>query len=315
MSEGRSYAWTVLFADIVGSTAFYVRLGDSRAYALISEALDTMSACTEQHGGRVANRLGDAVLSVFDRPAETLQAADAMHRTLSSLTLQLRIGVHYGWVTLGADGHIYGDPANVTARLSELAVPGETLLSDTVPPQLPIDLHGCLRRIDNRVLTGRDQMTAIYQWVAREIDDAATALVPRAKDAETGPKNHWVLARGNWVVGVPPLPRQIVCGRGDDCDLRVPTAHASRRHAVLSCEDGTVVIQDVSTNGTYLREDNGGERYLHRDAAALTVPATLSLGQTFAAVAPEVILRLDRAESAAVGARTTISTRPPRSLG
>jgi pSer/pThr/pTyr-binding forkhead associated (FHA) protein len=45
--------------------------------------------------------------------------------------------------------------------------------------------------------------------------------------------------------------REVVLGRGADCDLHIPSAQASRRHAVVCWRDGAVVVRDLgSTNGT-----------------------------------------------------------------
>ena len=68
----------VLFADVAGSTALYEILGDTRAFALVGNCLETMSHCTTEVHGRVVKTIGDAVMSVFKDADEAAAAAAEM---------------------------------------------------------------------------------------------------------------------------------------------------------------------------------------------------------------------------------------------
>ena len=159
-SEERKVA-TVLFADLVGSTAAAsgedperVRLRLERFYEAMAEEIDAA-------GGTVEKFAGDAVMAVFGAPAaledhaeRALHAALAMQRRLHELfgdETALRIGVNTGEVFVGSQhegsSFVAGDAVNVAARLEQAAAPGETLVGRT-------DGGGSARRV--RVLRAAD---------------------------------------------------------------------------------------------------------------------------------------------------------------
>ena len=142
-AEERKVA-TVLFADLVGSTA----LGDSqdpeRTRVLLDRFYEAMAAEIEAAGGTVEKFVGDAVMAAFGAPAaledhaeRALHAALAMQRRLGELfgdRLALRIGVNTGEVVVGrpreGSSFVTGDAVNVGARLEQAAAPGEILVGE-----------------------------------------------------------------------------------------------------------------------------------------------------------------------------------------
>jgi hypothetical protein len=106
---------TVLFADVVGSTALGARLDPERLREVTDAYFDAMRHELESQGGTVEKFIGDAVMAVFgvpaaheDDPTRALRAALAMCRrltelnrsldTLHGVTLAMRIGVNTGEV-------------------------------------------------------------------------------------------------------------------------------------------------------------------------------------------------------------------------
>ena len=134
---------TVLFADIVGSTAIgashdpeVVRRTLSRAFAEVRQALET-------HGGTVEKFIGDAVMAVFGIPQthdddadRAVRAAFALRERITALNangrfaLELRIGVNSGQVVTGDAGEtlVTGEAVNAGARLQAAAAPNEILV-------------------------------------------------------------------------------------------------------------------------------------------------------------------------------------------
>jgi class 3 adenylate cyclase len=116
---------TVLFCDIVGSTA----LGDSSdpeaLRGVLARYFERMKATLERHGGTVEKFIGDAVMAVFGVPVlheddavRALRAAAEMRDALPGLGVQARIGVNTGEVVAGAgNALVTGDAVNVAARL------------------------------------------------------------------------------------------------------------------------------------------------------------------------------------------------------
>src|SRR5690242_17971057 len=142
-AEERKVA-TVLFADLVGSTALGAEQDPERTRVLLDRFYEAMAEEIELAGGTVEKFVGDAVMAAFGAPAaledhaeRALHAALAMQRRLRELfgdTLALRIGVNTGEVVVGrpreGSSFVTGDAVNVGARLEQAAGPGEILVGE-----------------------------------------------------------------------------------------------------------------------------------------------------------------------------------------
>ena len=135
---------TLIFADLVGSTALAGSQDPERTRALLERFYDAMAEEIGGAGGTVEKFAGDAVMAAFGAPAaledhaeRALHAALAMQRRLHEFAgdaLSLRIGVNTGEVVVGAprvgSSFVSGDPVNVAARLEQAAEPGEILVGE-----------------------------------------------------------------------------------------------------------------------------------------------------------------------------------------
>ena len=135
---------TVLFADLVGSTALADAEDPERVRARLDRFYDAMTEEIERTGGTVESFAGDSVMAAFGAPSaledhaeRALHAALAMQRRLSELfgeALALRIGVNTGEVVIGrareGTSFVTGDAVNVGARLEQAAAPGEVLAGE-----------------------------------------------------------------------------------------------------------------------------------------------------------------------------------------
>jgi class 3 adenylate cyclase len=142
-TEERKLA-TVLFADLVGSTALAGSQDPERTRALLDRFYDAMAEEIEHAGGTIEKFAGDAVMAAFGAPSaledhaeRALHAALAMQRRLAELfegQLELRIGVNTGDVVVGraraGSSFVTGDAVNVAARLEQAAAPGAILVGE-----------------------------------------------------------------------------------------------------------------------------------------------------------------------------------------
>jgi class 3 adenylate cyclase/tetratricopeptide (TPR) repeat protein len=127
---------TVLFCDVVGSTALGERVDPEPLRRLMGSYYEEMRTIVERHGGTVEKFIGDAVMAVFGVPRaheddalRAVRAAAEMQAAAAPLELQIRIGVNTGEVVTGeGETLVTGDAVNVAARLEQAASPGETLI-------------------------------------------------------------------------------------------------------------------------------------------------------------------------------------------
>jgi class 3 adenylate cyclase len=144
---------TVMFCDLVGSTAISAQLDAEEWRDLVGAYLDAASAAVVEMGGYVAKKLGDGLMSLFGYPVaqendseRAVRAALAIQRALAELNrknagsgkpvLDARIGLETGPVVVDASGEIFGDAPNVAARVQALAEPGAVLVTARVQRQV-----------------------------------------------------------------------------------------------------------------------------------------------------------------------------------
>ena len=130
-----------MFCDLVGSTSISAGLDAEDWRDLVGAYLDAASAAVTEMGGHVAKKLGDGLMALFGYPIaqendaeRATRAALAIHRALGELSrknvangkpeLTARIGLETGPAVVDAAGEIYGDVANIAARVQAVAEPG-----------------------------------------------------------------------------------------------------------------------------------------------------------------------------------------------
>src|SRR3954464_5840514 len=129
---------TVLFCDVVGSTALGESTDPEAVRALLARYFERMKAIVERHGGTVEKFIGDAVMAVFGIPAaheddalRACRAAVEMGDALPELGIRGRIGVNGGEVVTGTSEVLAtGDVVNVAARFEQAAGRGEVWIGE-----------------------------------------------------------------------------------------------------------------------------------------------------------------------------------------
>jgi class 3 adenylate cyclase len=127
---GEGVIVTILFTDIVDSTATLLRIGDQtwRERLVIHNARlrDHLNA----YRGREIKTTGDGLLAVFDRPVRAVRCAEAMTATARAMDLPIRVGVHTGEVEFVGDD-ARGLAVHTAARVMSLGGADDVMVSST----------------------------------------------------------------------------------------------------------------------------------------------------------------------------------------
>jgi class 3 adenylate cyclase len=122
---------TVMFTDIVESTALAGRLGDARWHDL-RDAHDSITRRQlARFEGVEVNHTGDGFLARFDGPARAVRCALAIAAAVGDIGLQVRVGLHAGEVEV-TESHVTGIAVHIAARVVSAAPPGAVYATGTV---------------------------------------------------------------------------------------------------------------------------------------------------------------------------------------
>ena len=163
---------SVLFCDVVGSTALGESSDPEALRGLLARYFERMKGIVESHGGTVEKFIGDAVMAVFGVPVvheddalRACRAAVEMRDALPTLGIQGRVGVNTGEVVTGtAERLVTGDAVNVAARFEQAAAAGEVLIGKTTHElvQGAVDAEP----VEPLVLKGKAEPVAAFRLLA-----------------------------------------------------------------------------------------------------------------------------------------------------
>jgi class 3 adenylate cyclase len=122
---------TVLFSDIVGSTARAAELGDARWRELLAAHHGRVRAQLARFRGVELDTAGDGFFARFDGPARAIRCALAIRDAVREIGLEVRLGLHAGECEV-LDAKVAGIAVAIGARVSARAAAGEVLVSQTV---------------------------------------------------------------------------------------------------------------------------------------------------------------------------------------
>ena len=122
---------TLLFTDIVNSTALAAEMGDRRWRDVLDQHHALVRAELDRFKGREVSTTGDGFFAVFDGPARAVRCASAIMTSVSALDLQIHAGIHTGEVEVRGED-LGGLTVHIGARIAALAPAGVVLVSSTV---------------------------------------------------------------------------------------------------------------------------------------------------------------------------------------
>ena len=122
---------TVLFTDIVGSTAKAAELGDRAWRQVLERHHSAIRRELVRFRGAELDVAGDGFFARFDGPARAIRCACAIAESVRELGLEIRAGLHTGECEV-VDGKVGGIAVHIGARVAKAALPSEVLVSSTV---------------------------------------------------------------------------------------------------------------------------------------------------------------------------------------
>ena len=120
---------TVLFTDIVNSTATLEAMGDARWRDVLGEHNRRMRDLLNRYRGREIDTTGDGFLALFDSASRAVRSGQAMAADATAMGIAIRVGVHTGEVELVGDG-ARGLAVHAAARVLAAAGAGEVVVSE-----------------------------------------------------------------------------------------------------------------------------------------------------------------------------------------
>ncbi|MDO8752426.1 MAG: adenylate/guanylate cyclase domain-containing protein, partial [Anaerolineales bacterium] len=139
---------TVLFADLVGFTAFSEERAADDVANIVGGLLQSLGQVVEQYNGVVDKFLGDAVVATFGAPKPdpnaarnavraglVMQQETQRYNTQNGFNFGLRIGIHAGeamYREIGGAWTVMGDTVNTASRIQSVANPGSVWISQPI---------------------------------------------------------------------------------------------------------------------------------------------------------------------------------------
>ncbi len=164
---------SVVFTDLVGSTALLSRVGEEHAEVLRREHFALLREAIAAHGGREVKNVGDGLMVVFDGVTAALRGAVAMQQAIvgrrTDEPMMIRVGVSSGECDLD-EGDYFGLPVVEAARLYAKAEGGEILATEVVRMLARSRSKVVLEPVGALELKGLDEPVETYRVVWSPID-------------------------------------------------------------------------------------------------------------------------------------------------
>jgi class 3 adenylate cyclase len=278
---------SVVFADLVGSTGIFERLGDETAGRFVTQLTTALAKIFEQHHGRVVKLLGDGLFVVFAEEHEAVTACMAIQERLQQHPLrpggtgrpvEMQMGIESGEI-VEIEGDCYGDAVNSAARLADLAGAQQILTTQRVRAALPAAVQGQLRSLGPMYLRGKSDATEVFrvEWQP-DVENEATVM-GASLTPQSAAEGHLDLSIAGQRLQLRPRGESITLGRSMTTDLPVNDSRVSRLHATVEWRGGHFVLADASSFGTWVYFGNQPEPVvLRRTECYLVGQGQIALG-------------------------------------
>jgi class 3 adenylate cyclase len=274
-------------ADVTDSTKLYDTLGDDDANRIISKVLDLMEKLTEMYQGYKIKTIGDEIMCRFQSAGDCARTAIEIQEEIAEgiegedIAITVKVGIHFGPAIMAEDGDVFGDAVNVAARMAGIAKGMQIILTEDTVKLLPPDLQDACRIFDRTTVKGKAEEINVYQLVWESSDDV-TRIEFTAAPEEKQVQFLSLFYKNQETKIQSDDHRTFVIGRGVQSDLLCQTKLASRKHAVIEFRRGKFHVLDQSSNGTFIRTDEGENISLRRQELPLWGSGFIGIGEEVA---------------------------------
>jgi len=281
--------FAVMFADVVGSTRLYERLGDSIASQMIADAINIASNIIHKYHGTIVKTIGDEVMCRFVDANQALRCACEINETMekqpvrNGVGLFFSIGIHWGTAILEDDGDIFGDVVNLAAKIATVAKSRQIIITGTTQRCLTSkDLQSKCHEVEPIHVKGRSDIVPIFEvmWEPDELQCMPTIVGHSLDLISNKALNIYYQHRKQTLKPGSPA---YSFGRGAQCDQLIASHLASRVHARIENRQGIFFLIDESTNGTYVKINTKSPVFLRHQEIALQDNGVVSFGEEISA--------------------------------
>lgn len=289
---------TVVFTDLHGSTAVFESLGNARATEVVTGFNSEIGRIVRLHHGHVVKTLGDGVLAIFDDASQSLEAAVAIQRNLQgglgqasdTHHMPVRIGISSGdveWV----EGDCYGDAVNVASRLCDLSGPSQIWVDLSTVNQVGNRISYAFRTLGTMTVRGRTEPCSVFQmeWQTEAANTDVMTVLGQfdpdfLKSAGDSIGKSITLSWDGSSMTFHSFDLPVNIGRVKTNQVVVSDPRVSRTHAQLVWKNGSVMLEDLSSYGTWIRfsgAPSSSDVLLRRSSSVLYGGGQLVLGASF----------------------------------
>ncbi|MBL4763224.1 MAG: FHA domain-containing protein [Gammaproteobacteria bacterium] len=279
---------TLLFANVAGADKLYRALGEDKALSSITFCLDRLADIVKRHNGCVIDTQKERLMSSFSSPDGAFQAACDMqsymdaNMTAGPIQLAINVAFHFGLARV-AQSNVRGEAVAITGLLLSKAKTGQILTSAQTTINLSDDLVAKTKSIDLSDIEITQGQVSVFE--VKWHDDNASDDIIASLNAEDS--YLWLRYQDQEVkFGI---GDQVTIGRELSSGLVVDVTKASRLHATVMHKDGKFYLLDQSSNGTFVRTQDGKEVYLEGEELMLWGTGVISLGQSVSVDSEQLI--------------------------